>query len=253
MPPYVPEPLQEIAAKVTQGQQPTTTVRVFLSWFWGAQRRGSFIKLAMRDALAATKLRTLPDFDETYIDGSIKFVSAEESPSAPPEEGKAGEIKVSAQDSLIMVDSVSSKAKVDPSYRIARLKSAHTMPVSLGPDATVSEAITVMMKHEFSQLPVMVGERTVKGLISWKSLGKRLAMEKECTLVRDAMESVHVIDLDTSLFDAIPLIAKNDCVLVRDAENKIRGIMTPFDVSLTFVELGEAFLLLGESRTLFAI
>lgn len=250
MPPYVPEPLQEIAAKVTQGQQPTTTVRVFLSWFWGAQRRGSFIKLAMRDALAATKLRTLPDFDETYIDGSIKFVSAEESPSAPPEEGKAGEIKVSAQDSLIMVDSVSSKAKVDPSYRIARLKSAHTMPVSLGPDATVSEAITVMMKHEFSQLPVMVGERTVKGLISWKSLGKRLAMEKECTLVRDAMESVHVIDLDTSLFDAIPLIAKNDCVLVRDAENKIRGIMTPFDVSLTFVELGEAFLLLGEIENL---
>jgi CBS domain len=120
----------------------------------------------------------------------------------------------------------------------------------VGTEATVSEAITLMMKHEFSQLPVMVGERSVKGLISWKSLGKRLAMEKKCGLVRDAMEPVHVVDLDTSLFDAIPLIARYDCVLVRDADNKICGVMTPFDVSQTFVELGEAFLLLGEIENL---
>jgi CBS domain-containing protein len=249
MPPYIPQPLQEIAAKVVQGQEVASTVRIFLSWFWGAQRRGSFIKQVMREALAATKLRTLPDFDETYIDGPIVFVSAAQGP-APVTDGNADEIKVSVQDSLVMVDSVSSKTKVDPSYRIARLKSAHTVPLSVGPDATVSEAITLMMKHDFSQLPVMVGERTVKGLISWKSLGKRLAMEKKCTLVKDATESVHVIDLDTSLFDAIPLIAKQDCVLVRDASNKICGIMTPFDVSLTFVELGEAFLLLGEIENL---
>ena len=185
-----------------------------------------------------------PDFDETYIDGAITFVPAEQAQAVEPE-GKAGEIKVSVQDSFVVTDSASAKIKVDPSYRIARLKSAHTIPRSLGPDATVSEAITLMMKHDFSQLPVIVGERTAKGLMSWKALGKRLAMEKKCVLVRDAMEPVHVIDLDTSLFDAIPLIAKYDCVLVRDAGNKICGIMTPFDVSLTFVELGEAFLLLA--------
>jgi predicted transcriptional regulator len=250
MAPHIPEQLQEIAAKVAQGQEPTTTVRIFLSWFWSAQRRGSFIKQVMREALAATKLRTIPDFDETYIDGTIKFVSATQESLPAKADGDTGEIKVSVQDSMVMVDSVSSKAKVDPSYRIARLKSAHTVPLSLGPDATIGEAITVMMKHEYSQLPVIVGERTVKGVISWKSLGKRLAMDKKCCLVRDAMESVHVIELDTSLFDAIPLIAKHDCVLVRDSNNKVCGIMTPFDVSQTFVELGEAFLLLGEIENL---
>ena len=106
-----------------------------------------------------------------------------------------------------------------------------------------------MMKHEYSQLPVIVGERTVKGLISWKSLGKRLAMDKKCCLVRDAMESVHVIELDTSLFDAIPLIAKHDCVLVRDSNNKVCGIMTPVRREPRR-RTGEAFLLLGEIENL---
>jgi CBS domain-containing protein len=195
MAPYVPEQLQEIAAKVAQGQEPVTTVRIFLSWFWNAQRRGSFIKQVMREALAVAKLGTEPDFDETYFDGTIKFVSANpESQSAKTAEG-VGETKLSVQDSMVMVDAVSPKTKVDPSYRVARLKSAHTTPLSLGPDVTVGEAITVMMKHDYSQLPVIIGERTVKGLISWKSLGKRLVMGKKCGLVRDAMETAHVITL----------------------------------------------------------
>jgi CBS domain-containing protein len=250
MAPYIPVELQEVATKVEQGQRPTTTVRIFLSWFWHAQRRGSWIKQVMREALAATKLRTIPDFDETYIDGPIVFASTMQEPAPAKTDGNATEVKVSVQDTMVMVDSVSAKTKVDPSYRIARLKSAHTVPLSLGPDASVGEAITLMMKHDFSQLPVIVGERTVKGLISWKSLGKRLAMGRTCAFVRDAMEPVHVIDLDTSLFEAIPLIAKYDCVLVRDSNNKVCGVMTPFDVSQTFVELGEAFLLLGEIENL---
>jgi CBS domain-containing protein len=251
MPPYIPEQLQEIALKVEQGQEPVSTVRTFLSWFWNAQRRGSFIKQVMREALAAKNLRTLPDFDETYIDGTIKFVSSISSePALPRTDGSEDEVKLLVQDSVVIAESQSSKAKVDPTYRIARLKSAHTVPLSLGPDVTIGEAITVMMKHDYSQLPVIVGERTVKGLISWRSLGKRLVMDKKCCFVKDAMEVPSVIPLDTSLFDAIPLIAKNDCVLVRDSENKICGIMTPYDVSLTFVELSEAFLLLGEIENL---
>jgi CBS domain-containing protein len=250
MPPYIPEQLQEVAAKVAQGQEPNSTVRTFLSWFWGAQRRGSFIKSVMRAALAATNLRTIPDFDETYIDGLIKFVSGTPEAGAATDNGSAGGITLQVADTMVMVDSASAQTKVDPSYRIARLKSAHTVPLSVGPDASIAEAITLMMKREFTQLPVIIGARTVKGLLSWKSLGMRLAMDRKCELVRDAMETVHIIDLDTSLFDAIPLIAKNDCVLVKDSDNKICGIMTPYDVSLTFVELGEAFLLLGEIENL---
>jgi hypothetical protein len=72
----------------------------------------------------------------------------------------------------------------------------------------------------------MIGERTVYRLISWKSLGKRLVMHKQCELVSDALEPAHVVDLDTSLFDASALIATHDCVLVRDETKKICGLMT---------------------------
>ncbi len=137
------------------------------------------------------------------------------------------------------MDSVSVGARVDPSYRVARLKSAHTMPVAVAPETSVAEAVTIMMKQDFSQLPVISGERTFKGLISWKSLGKRLAMSKKCSTVREAMEPVHIIDLDTSLFEAVALIAKHDSVLVRDEAGRVCGIMTAYDVSHTFAELGE--------------
>ena len=36
------------------------------------------------------------------------------------------EMNISAGDSMVMVDSAAASVKVDPSYRVARLKSAHT-------------------------------------------------------------------------------------------------------------------------------
>jgi CBS domain-containing protein len=201
----------------------------------------------IRVALAEVKLTTSPDFDATYLDGTITFVPAVARAAAGTQVSTTG---VSAGDGMVVVDSASSSARVDPSYRVARLRSARTAPVAVTPDTTIAQAVTTMMKHDFSQLPIISGERTVKGVISWKSLGKRLAMGKKCDIVRDAMEPVHVVELETSLFEAVALIAKSDCVLVKDETNKICGIITSYDVSETFVELGEPFLLLGEIENL---
>ena len=202
----------------------------------------------IRQALAAMNLQTIPDFEATYLDGDIRSVKAERTIALNVTEPQ-DVMKAEVSDSMVLVDSAT-VAKVDPSYRVSRLKSAHSVPLSISPDAFISEAITLMMRHDYSQLPVMIGERTVKGGISWKSLGKRLVMDKKCKCVKEAMEPIHVIDLDTSLFEAIPLIARHDCVLVRDTDNKICGIITSADVSQTFVELAEPFLLLGEIENL---
>ncbi len=102
-----------------------------------------------------------------------------------------------------------------------------------------------MLTNDFSQLPVMVGEREVKGLISGKPLGSRLALGSGCQVVRDCMDCHHEVSADTSLFEVIPLIAQHDCVLVRDSTNKISGIVTAADLSNQFGQLGEPFLLLG--------
>jgi CBS-domain-containing membrane protein len=118
--------------------------------------------------------------------------------------------------------------------------------VSVAPDDTVSEAITVMIKNDFSQLPVMTSERDVKGLFSWKSLGSRLSLGGTCQFVREAKDRHYEVDDDASLFGAIDIIVEHECVLVRNSSEKICGIVTTSDLSIQFGQLGEPFLLLGE-------
>jgi hypothetical protein len=103
-----------------------------------------------------------------------------------------------------------------------------------------------MLKNDFSQLPVMTGEREVKGLFSWKSLGGRASQGQACNVVREAMDEHCEVSADDSLFRALPLIQEHDCILIRDSTKKITGIMTPYDISVTFGQLAEPFLVLSE-------
>jgi hypothetical protein len=42
-----------------------------------------------------------------------------------------------------------------------------------------------MLLHDYSQLPVLSGDRTVKGMVSWRSIGKAFAINRNGTEVRD--------------------------------------------------------------------
>ncbi len=236
---YIPEPLKEISEQVSNGGNPVVSVRTLLSWF-GAQRRGSWRVRMIREALDGLKIRTEPDIEWAYIDGLISFApklvpaKAQEpqSPVGGLHEDKQSEVAVSVA--------------ADPTYRIGRLASANRRPISVAPDSTIAEAITIMMKNDFSQLPVMTSERDVKGMISWKSLGSRLSLGATCQYVREAKDRVYEVSDDASLFGAIDLIVEHECVLVRASTEKICGIVTTSDLSMQFGQLGEPFLLLGE-------
>lgn len=103
-----------------------------------------------------------------------------------------------------------------------------------------------MMANDFSQLPVMTNERDVKGVVSWKSIGSRLAVGKTPQWVREVMEPHAELNRDASLFTAIRVIVDHDYALVRATDQKIAGIITTSDLSLQFEQLSEPFLLLGE-------
>lgn len=135
---------------------------------------------------------------------------------------------------------------VDPTHRVGHLKLAKKKPVCVRPTATIPEAITLMMMHDFSQLPVMIGERTVKGIFSWKSLGQKLALKQKCNYVKEAMEEAVIINVNRSLFDAARLVAESDCILIRDDQEVISGILTSYDLSVNFAERSEPFLLLEQ-------
>jgi hypothetical protein len=90
----------------------------------------------------------------------------------------------------------------------------------------------------------------VQGIISWKSMGSRLALGHRADVVERLMEQAHEVRADTSIFEAISLIVQHGYVLVRGEHNKITGTETASDLSLQFQTLTEPFLLLSEIENL---
>lgn len=224
------------------GSAPTITVRQFLEWF-GATRRGQWIVSGIRQSLEKAGIITKPDFEEAFIEAPITF----ELPTKPENEVPAKAPETSGP--LRVAEAAATPyivGPVDPTYRISRLQAANTAPVSVSPDSTVVAAVTLMMKHDFSQLPVMTNDRTVKGVISWRSIGHRWAFDHPGEFVRDFMDEPQEVPSDRSIFSALPVIVEHGYVLVRDSTKRIVGIVTTSDLSLQFQQLTEPFLLLGE-------
>lgn len=252
--------LEEIADELKQGKQPEPeTVRTLLNWF-GAQRRGYHVNGIIEKALEQHGIRTVPDFHYAYIDSEINFVPAAQvvgdetttlgSGATLTGAGDGSAVNVEtpetpAEPTAVIVTTVGGAIE-DPTYRIGRLPAANNPPVSVKPNGTLTEAVTLMLAHDFSQLPVMQTERDVKGIISWASIGTRLAMDNKADSVSHYMESHHELSADVSLFAAIGVIVEHDYVLIRDAQKRVTGIVTTSDLSLQFHQLGEPFLLIGE-------
>jgi CBS domain-containing protein len=246
--------LKEVQEQLESGRTPTpTTVRQFLKWF-GYARRGRWVVNQIRDALHEFSLHTDPDFEYAWIDAPIVFLAAAARPQpsnqSPSETDSSGQ--ASAETGPTEGEgTVAMAAYADPTYRIGKLSFANRPPVSIHPDRDLMEALTVMMMHDYSQLPVMTSEREVRGLISWKSIALRAAMGAPHERVSDCMgDSPEIVSDDDSLFRVINKVVDQECVLVRDKTKKISGIVTASDLSETFHQLGRPFLLLGEVENL---
>lgn len=244
------ERLYKIAEVIRREEEPQqVTVREFLSWF-RVQRRSWLNVISIRIALDAVGLRTEPDFQSAYIDSSISFVPLEGGAGAVDlvsEPEKIDEAEGEPSTEMCTPDEQGRVEYADPTYRISKLAAANKPEIfSVRPDSTLEEAVTLMLTNDFSQLPVMTSEREVKGIISWTSIGTRLALSKGGQYVKDLMDPHHEIRSTSSMFQAIPIIIQHQYVLVRGSDNRITGIVTASDLSLQFQQLAEPFLLLGE-------
>lgn len=188
----------------------------------------------MRSALREVGLTTEPDFETAYIDGVVQL--------KPLSQGRDAETE---SDSETEEETVSGDP-ADPVARIRMLAAANRTPLAIARDKPVSEAVTLMLLNDYSQLPVMSSERDLHGIISWRSIGRVTALNRRCEFVRDCMDRAVEVPADTPLLSAIPLIVAHEVVLVRETDRRISGLVTTSDVSLQFQELAEPFLLVGE-------
>ncbi len=245
--------LEAVRSALTEHPNDTQefTVREFVGWF-GYQRRTRSHVREMRKALRRAGLRTVPDFNEAHIDSMMAFElreAAEADPPVPtkrtgPEPGSSSRPQRTTpqKDETEPED----EAEVDPPARVSRLPSANRPVVSVKPDDTLATATTEMLKHGYSQLPVMVNERQVKGMVSWESIGKHLSLGLEVNYIRDCMVEPEEVSADSLLFDAVDTVIASKAVVVRGEGNRIVGILTTGDLSREFHRLGEPFLRIGE-------
>ena len=98
---------------------------------------------------------------------------------------------------------------------------------------------------------VMTYDRTVKGVVTWKSIGSKLFEKEKSLILKDVMDKPIIIDNDESLFKAIEKISFYDYVLIRARKDfSIKGIVTSSDLSQQFKNLSEPFLLIGRRENL---
>ena len=224
------ESLDEIAHRlreeVQHGSKPSRVeekVRDLLRRF-AYERRGSFIVSHIRNKMEELELCTVPDFEYENIDGLVAIALESEEP-----EGVTPAV-----------------VPADATVRIGTLSAAKASPTSVTPDEALQAATSIMLMKDYSQLPVMVNSREVKGVITWKSIGSRLSLGGECELVRQCMEAPQVVGSDTPLLDAIGDISMHGYVLVKDKYNDITGIVTASDIGDQFTQLASPFLIIGE-------
>jgi CBS domain-containing protein len=230
------EQLATIANTLRAGGTPSVlTVREFLGWF-GAQKRSSFNVWKIRQALTRADLATDPDFMATWIDGPIAFRLAGQAPKT-----ETGRTEVDT------TNGTDSAEKARPRLAdISTVEGATHAPKRVVPDSLLSEAVTIMLKNDFSQVPVMPTDRDVKGVITWQSIASRLALERSVTTARDVMEEPVEFRLNASIFAVIPALTEHGYVLVRGPDNTVVGIVTSSDLNHHFQKLTEPFLLLSE-------
>jgi predicted transcriptional regulator len=237
--------LAKIAEELKAGKPvEPVAVRTFLWWF-EAQRRGPHVVRYVREQLARVDVATFPDFEGIWLDAPIGFVLApkQEVDPAKNEKGQDDPPDAQAEPLLPWITR-------DPTHRISKLAAANQKVVCVTPDDLIEKVVTLLLARDFSQLPVMTNDRTVKGMISWKTIGSKLSLGREIVHARDCMVDHHEVRAGQSLFEAIPLVQAFDYVLVRAEDQTISGIVTGSDLSSQFNSLSEPFLLLSEIENL---
>lgn len=218
------EDFKEIVIEIQDnGKEFKISTRDFLGYFH-CEKRTKGNKARIDNFLDENRLETFPDYTNAWIDGEITLRH-----------------KAKAK----------SKSNSDPIQRISILPSANKPPVAINRDAKLTDAITLMMMHNYSQLPVMSNPRSVAGFITWETIGYGINNGKTSQVVKDFLDTnVTILDLDTPLLEAIKTVIAKEFVLVQRKDKTLSGIVTIADISSQFLVLTEPFLLLEQIENL---
>lgn len=226
---------EDILLEVKNTQKPFKTYPHVALDYLDVSRRGWRVIEKVNNLLDKYEVFSEPDFRSAWIYGPIEI-----KPKA----------KISANKKTENMEDT------DPTPRLSLLKASNINKikengqgiglVSVNKDTKLSEAITLMLINDFSQLPILSGPRNVEGIISWKSIGRAISLGKNCNVVNDCKDEVIILNYDDPLFSAVKYILDNEVVLVKLKDNTISGIVTATDIGEQFISLAEPFLIIEQ-------
>ncbi|MEV0178950.1 CBS domain-containing protein [Streptomyces sp. NPDC050625] len=118
--------------------------------------------------------------------------------------------------------------------------------VSVALGDTPRKAITAMVYHDYSQLPVLDESGRLCGVVTWESIGRARMSGGPLTLADiSTPDPLNLLD-QTELLPWVPQIQQRGYAFVHDSQHKITGIVTASDLSIQFGVRVQPFVLLEE-------
>jgi len=218
------------------------TIRELIG-YWGKSWRGKWINKSIRKDLGKMGFTTIPPFEVGPIDSKIQIMPLrDETPSRPYEDEEIAPAEVSH---ILAIGTVPSAGKA------IEKRPDHGLPDGAVLSRTpIQDAFLIMMKNDFSQLPVLYpsGEDwKVKGYFSWESYGRAMIQGKNVATVADAMGTPNTVNFNDDLTANVKLIMDHDFVIVT-FDGRFAGIITVSDLTQRFEQLALPFLLIGRSE-----
>src|SRR5688500_12782466 len=125
-------------------------------------------------------------------------------------------------------------------------------PVTTPGDASVKDALEVMLRHDFTQLPVVDSNESVLGLITSDSILRAVRafdVGPEQLHVRDAMRQVKKYDPDDDITELLDGLRDVYAALVVDSDKRLMAIVTGFDTAEHFRKQFEDLIIVQDIET----
>lgn len=224
---------KQILSEVQKTKKPIKTYPYKATQFLGVTRRGLRVIDTVNRMLEDHDVFAEPEFAGAWFYGEMEI--------KPKPKVAAGK---------------SDFEETDPTPRLSLLKAANLNQakesgvgnglISVTRETTLTEAITLLILNDFSQLPILSGQREVEGVISWKSIGRAISLGKKCVTVTDCKDEAIILNHDEPLFNAVKFVLEKEFVLVRQKDKTISGIVTVTDIGEQFIAMAEPFLIIEQ-------
>ena len=125
-------------------------------------------------------------------------------------------------------------------------------PITVAANDSVREALEIMLRHDFTQLPVTTANDAVVGMITSDSIVRAFGafnVAAEDLRVGDAMRQVPTYDPDDDIAELLDGLRDSYAALVVDSNDRLMAIVTGFDTAEHFRKQFEDLMVVQDIET----